>query len=292
MASELAEAANKQANELFLAGKVKEAIDGYSKAIGIDSRTAKYFGNRSNAYLQVEKFQKAANDADKAVELDPTVPKYVYRAAAAYFALGNLDHAFERATQLLRLDPTNADGSKMLEEIRKAIDLRAADASSPAAAKLAGERHLKDVDNQPGIYRLPSGLRFKILRKSTTQSARSPTLKDPCIVHYHGTLPSGEVFDSSCDRGEPATFAPCDVISGWTEALQYMCEGEKWEVHLPYNLAYGARGSPPDIPPFAALIFTIELIEVLHGKGKTGREGHESLSRALGVPYDFINASD
>lgn len=85
---------------------------------------------------------------------------------------------------------------------------------------------------------------------------------DQVTVHYHGTLLDGTVFDSSVERGQPATFPVNGVIAGWTEALQLMVPGDKWKLYIPYNLAYGERGAGQDIPPFATLIFDIELIKV------------------------------
>jgi FKBP-type peptidyl-prolyl cis-trans isomerase FklB len=87
-------------------------------------------------------------------------------------------------------------------------------------------------------------------------------LTDKVTTHYRGTLVNGQEFDSSYKRGEPATFPVNGVIKGWTEALQLMKEGDKWRLYIPYDLAYGERGAGQDIPPYATLIFDIELIKV------------------------------
>jgi len=87
-------------------------------------------------------------------------------------------------------------------------------------------------------------------------------VNSPCLCHYAGTLIDGTEFDSSYSRGEPTTFAPNQVIGGWTEAMQLMVEGDKWELYIPSDLAYGDRGSPPKIPGDSALVFTIEMIEI------------------------------
>lgn len=92
---------------------------------------------------------------------------------------------------------------------------------------------------------------------------KSPTIDSPCKCHYSGTLIDGTTFDSSYQRGEPLTFAPNQVIKGWTEAMQLMKEGGKWELYIPSDLGYGDRGAGGSIPPGAVLIFTLELIEVL-----------------------------
>lgn len=108
-----------------------------------------------------------------------------------------------------------------------------------------------------------SGLRYKVLASGPAGGV-SPTVADTVVVHYRGTLVDGTEFDSSYSRGQPATFGVGQVIRGWTEALQLMKPGDKWLIHIPYNLAYGMQGSPPKIPPFADLVFQVELLQVLH----------------------------
>jgi len=107
---------------------------------------------------------------------------------------------------------------------------------------------------------LASGLQYKVL--SSGDGIYHPTANSPCTCHYHGTLVNGEIFDSSVDRGTPIDFAPNQVIKGWTEAMQLMVEGDKWELYIPSDLAYGDRGSPPKIPGGATLIFTIEILSI------------------------------
>lgn len=93
-------------------------------------------------------------------------------------------------------------------------------------------------------------------------TGKTPTIDSPCDCHYSGTLIDGTEFDSSYKRGQPLTFAPNQVIKGWTEAMQLMKEGGKWELYIPSDLAYGDRGAGASIPGGAALIFTLELLEV------------------------------
>merc|ERR1719183_2243738 len=93
-----------------------------------------------------------------------------------------------------------------------------------------------------------------------------PTVDSPCSCHYAGTTIDGKQFDSSYDRGEPTTFAPNQVIKGWTEAMQLMVEGDKWEMYIPPELAYGENGSPPTIPGDSTLVFQMEIIKI---KGDT-----------------------
>jgi len=105
-----------------------------------------------------------------------------------------------------------------------------------------------------------SSLEYKILNQGAGKT--HPTPNSPCLCHYAGTLTDGTEFDSSYSRGKPTTFAPNQVIKGWTEALQIMVEGDKWELYIPSELAYGSRGAGGKIPGDAALVFTIELIEI------------------------------
>lgn len=293
--SDAAEEANQQANKLFQAGDVKAALEGYSRAIGIAPKVAKYYGNRSNAYLTLERFQKAATDAEKAIELDSTVAKYHYRAARAYVELRQWLPAQDRLQSLLAIDPNNTDAvplQKLVEEGMR-LDL---DLLKPFGAKALGERFLANLDATPqGVYRLPSGLRFRILAKPQVAGALSPTRSDQCDVHYQGCLINGSVFDSSYARQKPSAFAPSQVIAGWTEALQYMAEGEKWEVYLPPELAYGSRGAGQEIPPNSTLVFTMELLKVLTGtRQKTVTVAHTALEAMLGggVSYDSLMVSE
>ena len=107
---------------------------------------------------------------------------------------------------------------------------------------------------------LPSGLQYQVLREG---NGKQPKATDRVKCHYEGTLIDGTKFDSSYDRGEPATFGLNQVIAGWTEGVQLMQEGAKYRFFIPYNLAYGERGAGSSIPPFAALVFDVELIEVV-----------------------------
>jgi FKBP-type peptidyl-prolyl cis-trans isomerase FklB len=117
---------------------------------------------------------------------------------------------------------------------------------------------MSENGSREGVVTLPSGLQYEIL---TEGKGAIPTDTDRVKVHYHGTLIDGTVFDSSVERGEPATFGVTQVIAGWTEALQLMPVGSKWKLYIPYDLAYGSsdRGS---IKPFSNLIFEVELIGI------------------------------
>ena len=124
----------------------------------------------------------------------------------------------------------------------------------------AGEEFLKINSLKKGVVTLPSGLQYEILREG---NGPKPSLTDTVECHYHGTLINGQVFDSSMDRGQTATFPLQGVIKGWTEILQLMPVGSKWKVTIPADLAYGDRGAGEMIQPGSTLIFIIELIAIV-----------------------------
>ena len=123
-----------------------------------------------------------------------------------------------------------------------------------------GEAFLKMTAEQEGVVVLPSGLQYKVITEGT---GKKPSATSKVKCHYEGTLPNGMKFDSSYDRGEAAVFGLNQVIAGWTEGVQLMSEGSKYEFYIPYDLAYGEHGAPGAIPPYCALKFVVELIEVL-----------------------------
>ena len=125
--------------------------------------------------------------------------------------------------------------------------------------KAEGEAFLAENAKKPGITTLPSGLQYEVLTEGT---GAKPGPRSSVTTHYHGTLIDGKVFDSSYQRGQPATFGVNQVIGGWTEALQLMPEGSKWRLYIPADLAYGKRGAGRDIGPDSALIFDVELLKV------------------------------
>ena len=122
-----------------------------------------------------------------------------------------------------------------------------------------GEAFLEANKANEGVTTLPSGLQYSVL---TEGSGEKPTVNSNVTTHYHGTTIDGNVFDSSVQRGEPASFPVSGVIKGWTEALQLMAVGSKWKLFIPSELAYGDRGAGADIGPNSALVFEVELISI------------------------------
>ncbi len=127
-------------------------------------------------------------------------------------------------------------------------------------AKEEGEKYLAENAKKEGVVVTKSGLQYIVLKEGT---GKQPKATDTVQCHYEGMLTDGTVFDSSIQRGEPAAFGLQQVIAGWTEGLQLMKEGAKFRFFIPYMLAYGASGAGASIPPYAALIFDVELIKVL-----------------------------
>lgn len=139
--------------------------------------------------------------------------------------------------------------SKQAEETKKLAEKN----------KREGDAFLEENKKKEGVKTLPSGLQYKVL---TEGSGKSPKATDTVTVNYRGAFVNGTEFDSSYKRGQPATFPVNGVIAGWTEALQLMKEGAKWQIFIPSNLAYGEKGAGSVIGPNAALIFDVELISI------------------------------
>ena len=169
------------------------------------------------------------------------------------FVAGMLD-AF---TDDLKLQP-----AEMMAAIQTYME-RQADADQLALSEnlTMSAEFLEQNSQNDGVVTLDSGLQYLVL-ESGPEGGVSPTPSDSVLAHYHGTLIDGNVFDSSVDRGEPASFGVSQVISGWTEALQLMKTGDKWRLFIPPDMAYGESSPTPAIPPNSALIFDVELLEV------------------------------
>jgi len=137
-------------------------------------------------------------------------------------------------------------------------EMKKQEEGSKEAVKI-GEDYLAEMAKKEGVTATDSGLLYEVLASGTGES---PAATDTVEVHYHGTLISGDVFDSSVERGTPANFPVNRVISGWTEALQLMKVGDKWRLHIPADLAYGAQSPSPKIPANSALVFEVELLNI------------------------------
>jgi FKBP-type peptidyl-prolyl cis-trans isomerase len=137
--------------------------------------------------------------------------------------------------------------------------MQAAAEQKSAKVKEQSAAFCEENKKKPGVTVTASGLQYSVLKKGT---GKAPTANDQVTVHYVGKLTDGTVFDSSVERNEPATFGVSEVIPGWTEAMQLMHEGDKWLIVIPSELGYGERGAGQQIPPYATLIFEVELIKV------------------------------
>ncbi|HPH72568.1 MAG TPA: FKBP-type peptidyl-prolyl cis-trans isomerase [Paludibacteraceae bacterium] len=152
-----------------------------------------------------------------------------------------------------------------VQEAQKLLDAYFSEIESKQQAagkeqKSAGEKFLAENAKKAGVITTASGLQYEILKEGRGQK---PTATDKVKVHYHGTLLDGTVFDSSVKRNTPASFGVNQVIKGWVEALQLMPVGSKWKLYIPQELAYGAHGAGETIRPYSALIFEVELLEIL-----------------------------
>ena len=159
------------------------------------------------------------------------------------------------------LKMTNQEAQTIVQDYfaKQEQRIQAEMAEKGKAAKEAGEKYLAENAKKEGVTTTASGLQYKVLKEG---NGRKPKATDSVKCHYEGFLIDGTVFDSSVERGEPAEFALNQVIAGWTEGLQLMQEGAKYRFFIPYILGYGEGGAGASIPPFATLIFDVELLEV------------------------------
>ena len=174
----------------------------------------------------------------------------------AIFARGVKD-ALTSAKPLLTDEEMKTVLTALQGELRKQQEDAARVAGE--ANKKAGEAFLAENKTKEGVVTLPSGLQYKII---TAGTGPKPAASDSVVCNYRGTLLDGKEFDSSFKRGQPATFPVSGVIKGWTEAVQLMPVGSKWQLFVPADLAYGDRGAGPDIGPQSTLIFEVELLSI------------------------------
>lgn len=158
-------------------------------------------------------------------------------------------------------DPINPmDMQNAYEVIRERMAKVQAEKEKELAAE--GEAFLAENAKRDEVTVTSTGLQYEVIA-SGDASGSKPAVNSKVKTHYHGTLINGQVFDSSVDRGQPIEFAVNGVIAGWTEALQLMVPGDKWKLYIPHNLAYGAQGAGGAIGPYQALVFEVELLEVI-----------------------------
>ena len=186
-----------------------------------------------------------ANLHKQSVPVDPTI-----------FARGFKDGLAGSKTAL-----TDEEAQAAISDVQKEMQKKQQEKMQVQAEsnKKQGETFLAANKSKPGIVTLPSGLEYKIEKEGT---GPKPTANDSVVCNYRGTLIDGKEFDSSYKRGQPATFPVTGVIKGWTEALQLMPVGSKWQLFIPSDLAYGDRGAGPDIGPGATLVFEVELLSI------------------------------
>ncbi|WP_439183534.1 FKBP-type peptidyl-prolyl cis-trans isomerase [Carboxylicivirga taeanensis] len=161
-----------------------------------------------------------------------------------------LEAAFEGTETQMSADEANQTLQQFFGELQ---------AKQAEAAIQAGKDFLNENAKKEGVVTLESGLQYEVI---TEGNGAKPTAADQVECHYHGTLIDGTIFDSSVQRGEPATFPVSGVIQGWVEALQLMPVGSKWRLFVPSNLAYGERGAGQHIGPHTTLIFEVELLAI------------------------------
>jgi FKBP-type peptidyl-prolyl cis-trans isomerase len=184
------------------------------------------------------------------VDVDPTI------------LLQGLKDGLAGSKSLLTEEEARALLTQLQEDLRKQQAEKAQHIGGTNKAE--GEAFLAANKTKEGVVTLPSGLQYKILKQG---AGPKPSASDSVVCNYRGTLIDGKEFDSSYKRGQPATFPVGGVIKGWTEALQLMPVGSKWQLFLPSDLAYGERGAGADIGPNATLIFEVELLSI-QGKGQ------------------------
>lgn len=224
-----------------------EFLQGLEKAVNSRPSQASYnFGYSvgSQVAMQGDMMTKQffGEDSDKEVNKQAVV-------AAVASALLKKAPAIPNASSLLMMKSQEMQQKEMQKQQEAA-----------AANKAAGEKFLEDNKAKEGVVALASGVQYKVL---TEGNGAKPKETDKVRCHYHGTLIDGTVFDSSVNRGEPADFEVNRVIPGWTEILQLMPAGSKWEVYIPSDKGYGEYGSGAAIGPNSTLIFQVELLDIL-----------------------------
>ncbi len=196
------------------------------------------------------------------MELDEALDMVSYKLGLRFGEAAGSDPLFSiSAIQQAVEDKKNGTEREIdLKEYMAATKMVSAERSRQF--KVSNEEYLASNRDNEGVVTTKSGLQYKVIESG---NGKRPNNSNSVTVHYTGKLTDGMVFDSSVERGEPATFGVDQVIAGWTEALQLMPLGSKWQLYIPQELGYGDRGVGSDIPPFATLVFDVELLEIEKG---------------------------
>lgn len=225
---------------------INDFAQGIIENVGGDSDPVKkaYFAG-VNIAGQIESMTQSFSKDYYAAEPDKAINATIIANSIVAGLLGTNEYSAENASALFQ----------QIMEKRQAANKEAL----YGANRIAGQKWLEENKTKDGVVTLPSGLQYKIL---TQGNGPIPTATDKVKVNYEGKLIDGTVFDSSYKRGQPTSFGVRQVISGWTEALQLMPVGSKWELYIPYDLAYGDQDTGREIKPYSALIFTVELLDI------------------------------
>eukprot|EP00929_Paragymnodinium_shiwhaense_P116790 TRINITY_DN866_c0_g2_i1.p1 TRINITY_DN866_c0_g2~~TRINITY_DN866_c0_g2_i1.p1 ORF type:complete len:683 (+),score=196.34 TRINITY_DN866_c0_g2_i1:75-2123(+) len=281
---------------LFKAGRTRMALERYKGVVKLfdyidnfkdESLKAKAVElkrtcelNKAMCSLKLGDSEAAKASCTTVLKDDPRNVKALFRRATALKDHKEYVDAMTDLKHLLEEDKDNKAAQQLMKEcehLQKQVDKKSKNMYAnmckglgklrPAAAYVdpvrpeeEGEKFLAANKDKEGVVVLPSGMQYKVLKKG--EGKAHPTKDSPCECHYTGTLIDGTKFDSSYDRGAPATFAPNQVIKGWTEAMQLMVEGDKWQMFIPSELAYGESGSGEKIPGGSTLIFEMELLKI------------------------------
>jgi FKBP-type peptidyl-prolyl cis-trans isomerase FklB len=209
----------------------------------------------------------ATEPSEVKVEMDK-VSYFIGRQIGGDFKSQGIEVDMTALTEGLTSAISGAEAKYSENELREAMMAFQMKMQADASQRMAesrgeGEKFLAENAKRDGVITTESGLQYEIIKAG---EGAKPAATDQVKVHYHGTLIDGKVFDSSVDRGEPVTFPVQGVIQGWVEALQLMPVGSKWKLFIPSNLAYGEQGAGGDIGPGAALIFEVELLDIVKGE--------------------------
>ncbi|HEX5057073.1 MAG TPA: FKBP-type peptidyl-prolyl cis-trans isomerase [Gammaproteobacteria bacterium] len=271
----------KRGDEFVTQGNFPAALKEFDTAIKLDPEAKTLYVKKGIVLYNSRRADEAIPLMDKAIQLSRDDRKWtwwpLYHKAIAQARNRDFEGAIKSLDESIKLNPNyenyfargmaynvQQQAAKALEDIRAALSLDSSDQrvvqwAADLEEQVKGEQYAADMARQKGAQKTASGLVYFELKKG---AGKSPRPADTVKVHYHGTLPNGTVFDSSVQRGEPATFPLNGVIACWTEGLQKMQVGGKAKLICPAKIAYGEHGAPPAIKPGATLVFEVELLAI------------------------------